>query len=437
MNGIEGHDGCYLAEHGTAPGAVPGVHVPTLRRRLIHPVRARTFRTIVRAGHGTRVIPGPQPGPERSVVVIRTDEIGDLVLTLPLFRALRQAWPGTRVTLIARPGPASLLRGTSMVDDAVDWHPLPGRQDTVLGQGRSLAFARQVLRRSGHRFDLAVLPRRDFESRGARQIAAAIAARTVGFDTTDRPMTRWEFDERGLLHQPVCSGDGTAHELRHTERLAAALGVPLDQDERPGLHLLTRAEREQSRRKLGDRAGARLVVTLGAGAPKRCWSPGSYAAVVAAAHRTAPVHVVIVGGPEDRAAAVTFRQALPPGIPVTDTTGTTTLRETLALLAHSDAYLGGDTGVMHLASSVGVPCLVVSCHPKHGDPHANNALNRFGPWSAGSRAVTPDEPAPGCTDQCRATAPHCIQTVPEPEVARQLLSLLASVEPSRQVETDP
>jgi len=399
---------------------------------------ARSFQRVVGGGRRLGLLPRPPESSGRSVVVIRTDEIGDMAMTVPYLRALRQAWPRVRISLIARPGPAALIRGSTLVDEVLDWEPLPGRQDTVLGQIRSLNYAREVLRRvdpPGGLFDLALLPRWDFEDRGARQIAAAVAVRSVGFDTTDRPASRRDNAEARLLTHPVCSGDATAHELQHTRRLAAAVGVSIDEHayHRPGLSLIDGAEQDWAQGVL-DRlpsieGGRDLVLALGAGAAKRRWSPEHYAAVVAAVHRRTPVRVILVGGPDDTAAAQRFRTAGldAPGqqAPMTDLTGRTSLRQTLAVCAAATAYLGGDTGTMHLASSVGVPCLVVSCHPDDGDPRSANAPNRFGPWSPGSRQVRPQTALPGCHGQCWAEEPHCIETVTESEVTRQLLDVLA------------
>lgn len=380
------------------------------------------------------------------MVVIRTDEIGDMAMSVPLLRALRAAWPDVALTLIARPGPAALIRGAGLVDDVLDWEPLPGRQDTMLGQLHSLAYARNMLRRNappGGLFDLALLPRRDYEARGARQIATAVAVRAVGFDTTDRPLTRHERAEGRLLAHPVCSGDATAHELRHAERLAAAVGVRIDDQAyaRPGLALLDDGERTWARdvtAALPTVPDARdLVLALGAGAPKRCWPAPRYAAVINAVHPRQPVRVILVGGPDDVEAAARFRAALDPQVPVADLTGRTDLRRTLALTATADAYLGGDTGTMHLASSVDTPCLVVSCHPDDGDPRSANAPNRFGSWSAGSQHVRPAHALPGCSGQCQAGAPHCIETVTESEVTHRLLQVLAAGGPSRPGEPQP
>jgi ADP-heptose:LPS heptosyltransferase len=49
-----------------------------------------------------------------------------------------------------------------------------------------------------------------------------------------------------------------------------------------------------------------------------------------------------------------MRQTMP-HVPVVDLTGETTLRETMGVLTHLSLFVGNDTGVNHIAASLGVP----------------------------------------------------------------------------------
>ena len=54
-----------------------------------------------------------------SVLVVRTDRIGDLLLTTPVFRALKEAFPSVRVGALVRPETAPLLEQNPDVDEIV------------------------------------------------------------------------------------------------------------------------------------------------------------------------------------------------------------------------------------------------------------------------------------------------------------------------------
>jgi ADP-heptose:LPS heptosyltransferase len=64
-------------------------------------------------------------------------------------------------------------------------------------------------------------------------------------------------------------------------------------------------------------------------------------------------HVVLVGDRHDREFAAPIAQAL--GAACTDVTGATPVMETAAWLERCRAFVGNDSGLMHLAEALGVP----------------------------------------------------------------------------------
>src|SRR5215831_11374490 len=55
----------------------------------------------------------------RSVIVFRLDSMGDVVLTTPLFRALKQSSPKSRCTVVVQPAYRSLLVTNPFVDEVL------------------------------------------------------------------------------------------------------------------------------------------------------------------------------------------------------------------------------------------------------------------------------------------------------------------------------
>jgi ADP-heptose:LPS heptosyltransferase len=318
------------------------------------------------------------------VLILRTDEVGDLVMTLPLLTALRAAWPQARITLVMRGSRGDIMRGGSLVDEVIAWPGARPWRKSLLGQLRCWRFARRLLRRARPlrgRFDLAVLPRRDAEHFGARYVACAAALRVVGFDPVDGDQS----DEGDLLTDLVGPGDPLGHPLRYSERMAAAMGVTITPDayDAPGLALIAPADHESARILLSPLVGTSgplLAVALGAPEGRTAWSPASYAAAINTLYARLPIRVVLIGPASDQSLADEFVHALTPTIPLVSGIGRVPARTALALLASSDLYLGGSGDNMHLASSVATPCIVVSY-----EPAASEA-----PWSAASCVVAPE-----------------------------------------------
>ncbi|GLY33133.1 glycosyltransferase family 9 protein [Kineosporia sp. NBRC 101731] len=403
---------------------------PRLFRRLTD-----SLRPVVEARPDLREVP------PRTVLMIRTDEVGDLMMTLPLLTAMRVAWPQARVTLVTRGLRGEVMRGGSMVDDVVTWPAKPWRE-SLAGQLRCWRFARRLLRRSRPaqgRYDLAVLPRRDAEHFGSRYVAAAAADRVIAFDPADRLGPIGPIDqesERDLVSDLVCAGEPLTHVLRQGERLAAALGVTITPDayDAPGLALIGPADHAAARTLLSPlnalatlnpltSVPAPLVaVMLNSPHARGAW-PG-YAEAVNQVHQRLGIRVVLLGGPDDELLADDFVRTLNPSVPIVSAVGRAPLRTTLALLATSDLYLGGVCDAMHLACAVATPCVAVTCHPAGGNPADDDAPNRIGPWSADSRVVGPARPASGCQDTCVSDVAHCITGVGTALVARTVTDVL-------------
>ncbi len=58
------------------------------------------------------------------VVISRTDNIGDVVLTLPLATAIKKAWPSCKVSVLARSYVKDVVQAHSHVDHFIDWTQL-------------------------------------------------------------------------------------------------------------------------------------------------------------------------------------------------------------------------------------------------------------------------------------------------------------------------
>ncbi|MDD5697538.1 MAG: glycosyltransferase family 9 protein [Victivallaceae bacterium] len=99
-----------------------------------------------------------------------------------------------------------------------------------------------------------------------------------------------------------------------------------------------------------------LAVCPGSNMPSKVWPAERYVRVGKEWHRRTGMPLVIIGGPEEQEAADRIARRWPGygfsacGASLTETTG---------LLARARLYCGNDTGGMHLAAILGIPCLAV------------------------------------------------------------------------------
>jgi heptosyltransferase-2 len=375
--------------------------------------------------------------PPTRVLVVRVDDIGDVVLTSSLLRALRAAWPAAHVSLLVRPGVVNLVEKSPRVDELLVYQPVSRpRLGVLTGVLRARRFAREQL--EPRSFDLVIAPRFDIDASQATFLAYwSRAPQRLGFSEHAGPAKaeRNRSFDRLLTHavRPV----GVRHEVERGFELLRALG--LDPEEGSSLELSVASEDRNRVQELlapyagaGDSLSRQLVVLgVGAGHPKRRWPAERFASIARWLRIRGATPVVLAGPGEEAIAAEVSRAA---GEGVIDLARRLTLRETGALLERAELFIGNDSGPMHMAAAVGVPIVMLSCHHDGADASAANSPLRFGPWGVESEILRPSGPRPGCDHECVADHAHCILGVTESDAraaATRLLQSPSEVVPSR------
>ncbi|MEW9551664.1 glycosyltransferase family 9 protein [Nonomuraea sp. NPDC050783] len=237
------------------------------------------------------------------LLVLRGLGLGDLLTAVPALRALRQAFPGHRVTLAAPRPLAALLPLTGAVDEQVD---VSGPGPVPLDE---LPFERP---------DIAV----NLHGKGPQSIDALRRTgpgRLISYGTGPR----WRDD---------------VHEVRRWCELLEWYGIPADPAD------LTLG--------VSDRSGP-VIVHPGASFPARRWPPERFAEVAAALG-----DVVVTGNAEEvpLARKVAELAGLPPERMLAGRTG---LADLIELVGRARLVVCGDTGVAHLATAFCVPSVVL------------------------------------------------------------------------------
>lgn len=320
---------------------------------------------------GSRARPTDRPAAPRRVLVVKLADLGDALLTTPLVRALRDAWPSAALDVLTTPQAAVAYRHAADVD-AVATLDVHGRRPAGAPErsrpgrvGRLVAAARALAALRRRRYDVVVLCHPLVTWRGALKHAAVVLAVgapvRAGLAAPGRRRA-WFLNRRA----PDPGYDG-AHVVEAMAGIGRALGVdvgpprlafaPGPAAERAAEALLAGAAGGAAGRGAAGRlAGRRIALHPGAGpySPARRWPAASFAAL-AVRLATEGAALVLVGTAADDGAAV--RAA---GAPIAlDLTGATDVATLAAVLARCDAVVANDGGVMHLAAAVGTPVTAV------------------------------------------------------------------------------
>jgi heptosyltransferase-2 len=357
------------------------------------------------------------------ILVIALAEVGDVVLLSPFFKGLRLGAPHARITAVVRPAAVSFLKLCPYIDSVIEYDPRAHRiLRPILLPLRAWKFARRRL--SAYCFDIAVMPRWDVDHHFGSAVALfSRARRRIAYSehvSRRKGILNAGFDS---LMTDVVSGSAGTHEVERHMALLTMLGVP---GSAHALDIwLDETDQTAAQRELDGISANKPLVALGIGAadPKRRWPPARFAELGATLRDRIGAHIIVIGGPGDRDAQAAILGEL--GDDATALAGRLSLRESAAVLERCQLFVGNDSGPLHLAAAVGLPCVEISCHPAGADPLHNNAPERFAPWGVPAIVLRPDAAIDAtCASACVAVYPHCILGVSVTEVALACESLI-------------
>lgn len=304
----------------------------------------------------------------KKILVMRYRFIGDMVLTVPFLRNLREAYPAARIDLMIEPFSGEVIEGCPYVDRVIPYefktvHTYVPRSRR--GKLSGYLHYWRLIRREG--YDLAFLLKRSFSS--AFLAWAAGVPHRIGFATEGRSR---------LLSRPVPYRQDQ-HEVENFLDCLRALDIPIGSKT---LELWPSPEAEQKVLGLLTTAGwkhgdLKIVIHATASLPAKQWPLERFAAVMTALKEKYQARFVYTGAERD---VETYRrlEALGPfgGL---NLCGLTTLRENLSVYRATDLFFGVDSGPMHMAAAVGIP-VVALFGP------TNERL--WGPWGENHVVIT-------------------------------------------------
>ena len=261
--------------------------------------------------------------------------MGDVLLTTPLIRSLRAAWPHAAIDALVFAGTEGVLEGNPDL-----------RQVHASVRGERLARWRKLWRQ----YDLAVIA----ESADRPHFIGWLAARRrAGLLPPERGKSWWK---RWSLGHGVDAPPDLARPLAY-QRLAHALGIAWRPEMvAPSAHTPLAAWRDL----LGFDPGSERFAVLHLAprfAYKRWNIPGWHALMRWLAGEG--LRIVITGGPVEDDRAYVREVLADAHVPVLDAGGRLRFAQTADLLRLASLYVGPDTATTHLAAACGTPTLAL------------------------------------------------------------------------------
>ena len=305
-----------------------------------------------------------------NILVIRLSSLGDVLMCIPAVMAIRNAHADARITWLAEGSVSELLKRQDFVDDVIEFprHSImraikksdPVRAMTELG--RFVKSLREI------EYDIVA----DFHGiiKSALFSRLAHGKRRVGFGNAyAKEMSHLFYGER------ASAGDKRIHKVERNMLLARYLGA----DEKiptPGLVVPNEAETYVD--KFFSEAGISAPIFAvnpfsSSGSAYKRWDIERYGALIKKITGEIRAKVLVLWGPGEKKEAERLVEIAGGGAHLACQTSVPQL---LALLKKVDMYIGGDTGVMHLAALAGTPVTAIfgPTDVKVNAPYGDNSV---------------------------------------------------------------
>ena len=350
----------------------------------------------------------PAETPIERVLIYRLGSLGDMVVALPCLHLIARRFPQAERLLLTNfpvntkaPAAAAVLGESGLVQGYLRYRV--GTRSV----GELLRVAREARR---FRPDLLVvltdlrpwkLVQRDllfFRLCGVRSVVGAPSERAM-MRRFDAATGMWESEAHRLARQigelgDARPGDAASWDLR-----------------------LTETERQAAGEALGGLRGRPLIV-CGPGTKMQAkdWGQESWRELLARVARRYPGQTLALVGASEDAEVSDFAAQEWTGAKV-NLCGRLTPRETAAVIEQAQVFVGPDSGPMHLAASVGVPCVI-----------AFSARGQKGVWyPAGDQheIIYHAPPCAGCElETCVVEKKICLTSISVDEMEQAVVRVL-------------
>ena len=303
------------------------------------------------------------------ILVIRRDNIGDLVCATPLFAALRKHHPRAHIAALVNSYNAGVLKGNPDLDAVHSYtklkHRMPGESllGTALASWRMLSALRKPA------FDHVILAKTGFDRHGLAMARRLRPRNIVGF-------------------APEEQVDPDLHEVEVVMKLAARIGVT----EQPGpLRVFAAPERVAHwRSRLPDAHRRWIALHISARKASKTWPAERFVELARRLSSDGKTGIVLLWSPGqaddprhpgDDARAATIAAAVGTGVLLAPAR-TESLEDLVAALSLCSAFIGSDGGAMHVAAGLGLPIVALFENVESKQRH-------WHPWCVPYEIVSP------------------------------------------------
>ncbi|MDP2913138.1 MAG: lipopolysaccharide heptosyltransferase II [Candidatus Omnitrophota bacterium] len=278
----------------------------------------------------------------KNILIIRLDKMGDVILSTPVIKTMREAFPNSRITFMVRPYTRQIVEGNPYLDEVLVY-------DKDRHANSITANMKFILKLRRKKFDLALI----LHPTGRTHILMFLAGipERVGYDK------KWGF----LLTKRIPHNKqfGLKHEMDYTLDLVRYIGI------KPGSRSLYISKNEECEKMVDGqfaRSGIKdtdivIAINPGASCPSRRWNTENFARVADGLVLKYNAKVIIIASQNDKALGDDIASKMEAGC--LNLSGKTTISDIASILRRIRLFISNDSGPVHIACAVGAPVVVI------------------------------------------------------------------------------
>jgi len=338
----------------------------------------------------------------RNILIVRTDRIGDVVLTLPLARLIKKHYPNSKVTFLVRDYTKSILNNHPFIDDTIILKEKDG----------NVVFFDNLATISSHKFDVCIVVYPNF--------ITSLLVFLSGIKKRVGTGYRWYsflFNEKLFEHRKYAQ----KHELEYNVNLLKKLDIEEDisiENVKYDLivenSLLKKIQTQLTEIDI-DLQKQFIVVHPGSKGSSMDLPIAKFKELVKKLSDD-NLTILLTGS----TAEVEICNQLVINDKVKNLAGKFNLDELIALISKADVFISNSTGPMHIAAALGK--ITVGFYPKI----VSCSKERWGPYTANKLVYVPQIDCNNCTrEQCEKL--DCMNSIDMNIVFKDIKNILVKL----------
>ncbi|MCM8778506.1 MAG: lipopolysaccharide heptosyltransferase II [Candidatus Omnitrophica bacterium] len=338
----------------------------------------------------------------KRILVIRTDRIGDVVLSTPVIKNLRDHFPQSFIVMMVRPYTKEIVEDNPYLDEVIIYDK--DKKDKSL-----FATLRFILRLRKYKFDLAII----LHPTNRVHLISFLAGirkrigydKKMGFFNTDR------FKERKYL--------GEKHELEYNLDFLRYLGIE-PEDKR--LFVPVNKEAEERVNSFLKENGLDncnfIVIHPGASCPSKIWPAKNFAFVCDMLIKDYGFKILLITDKKNSHLGKEVRQFMKYSAVLA--TGKFSLKELAVVLKRAKLFISNDSGPVHIAVAVGTPVISI-----FGRKQPGLSPKRWGPLGEKDIVLHKDVGCSECLAHNCKIGFECLKAITPKEVLEAVGKIIA------------